>query len=101
MTPEVLFIGGRSGVGKSSVAFDVHERLARAQVRHFHLEGDFLDMAHPPAPGRIERHLAALWRSYLADSHHRMIYVNAVSVLSNEAPLAVLGRHRPSPPRRP
>lgn len=90
MTGEVLFLGGRSGVGKTSVGFEVHAQLAAAGVRHFHLEGDFLDMAHPSPDGVFEANLAAVWRNYTANGYSRMIYVNTVSVQATGALLDVL-----------
>jgi 2-phosphoglycerate kinase len=47
MRSEVLFVGGRSGVGKSSVAFELHARLAALKVKHCVIEGDSLDLAYP------------------------------------------------------
>jgi len=43
-----LFIGGRSGSGKSSVAGEIHEQLSSRGVMHACIEGDNLDLAHPP-----------------------------------------------------
>jgi adenylylsulfate kinase-like enzyme len=45
---EAIFIGGRSSVGKTTVAFEVHAQLSAADVPHCLIDGDFLDMAHPP-----------------------------------------------------
>ena len=42
---EVLFIGGRSGVGKSTAAEALHDLLVAADVRHAVIEGDLLDLA--------------------------------------------------------
>jgi adenylylsulfate kinase-like enzyme len=42
-----LFIGGRSGVGKSSVGYEIHAQLSAACVQHCLIEGDNLDMAWP------------------------------------------------------
>lgn len=83
MVISVVFIGGRSGVGKTSVAFEVHARLGTADVAHCLIDGDFLDMAHPPPweHGLAERNLAAMWRNYRALGYQRMIYTNTVSVL--------------------
>jgi 2-phosphoglycerate kinase len=47
MRSEVLFVGGRSGVGKSSVAFELHAQLAALKVKHCVIEGDSLDLAFP------------------------------------------------------
>lgn len=44
---EVVFVGGRSGVGKSCVGLQIHEQLSAAAVRHCLIEGDYLDMAYP------------------------------------------------------
>ncbi len=46
-----LFIGGRSGSGKSSVAGEIHEQLSSRGVMHACIEGDNLDLAHPPPQG--------------------------------------------------
>ena len=79
---EVLLIGGRSGVGKSSVGAEIHAQLAATGVRHCLIEGDNLDMAHP-APYEhhlAERNLAAMWTNYRAIGYRRMIYTNTASV---------------------
>jgi ABC-type iron transport system FetAB ATPase subunit len=44
---QALFLGGRSGVGKSTVALEVSRILAAADVAHALIEGDALDQAHP------------------------------------------------------
>ncbi|PZE66012.1 AAA family ATPase [Curtobacterium sp. MCBD17_021] len=88
--PEVLFVGGRSGVGKSTVAAALHDLLAAAEVRHVVIEGDFLDLAWPaphlehPEARLAERNLAAVWANARALGHHRLVLTNTVSVL--EAP---------------
>lgn len=63
---EVLFVGGRSGVGKTTVTHALHAKLVDAEVRHAVIEGDNLDMAWPPAweHGLAEKNLAALWENY-------------------------------------
>jgi hypothetical protein len=78
----VLFLGGRSGVGKSSVGYEIHERLSAADVRHCLIEGDNLDMAHPPPweHGLAERNLAVMWANYRALGYRRMVYTNTASV---------------------
>ncbi len=83
---EVVFIGGRSGVGKSTVAFALHDLLTLKQVRHAVIEGDCLDLAYP-APWKdhlAERNLAAIWANYRELGYRRLIYTNTVSIL--EAP---------------
>jgi adenylylsulfate kinase-like enzyme len=65
--PEVsraLFIGGRAGVGKSSVGYELHAQLSAARVQHCLIEGDNLDQAWPTPHehGLAEQNLAALGR---------------------------------------
>ncbi|MCZ4512157.1 hypothetical protein O3Q52_29095 [Streptomyces sp. ActVer] len=88
---EVLLIGGRAGVGKSTVGWEVSARLRRAQVTHAVLEGDFMGQVHP-APeddphraGITERNLAAVWGNFAELGHRRLIYTNTVSVLTEAA----------------
>jgi len=94
---EVLLIGGRSGVGKSSVAVELHEQLAVQGVQHALIEGDNLDVASP-APwehGLAAKNLAAMWRSYSELGHRRLIYANTNSVRDSGVLLdAVGGRPR-------
>jgi hypothetical protein len=80
---ELLLIGGRSGSGKSSAAFALHDLLVAKDVRHAVVEGDTLDLAHP-APwkhGLAERNLRAIWANYRVLGFRRLIYTNTVSVL--------------------
>ena len=92
---DVLFLGGRSGVGKSSVAAEASRLLARAGVRHAVIEGDNLDQAWPE-PWRdgfdlAERNLAAMWRNYRDLGYTRLIYTNTVSVLELPTLTAAMG----------
>lgn len=100
LTPtEVLFIGGRSGIGKTSVAAEISRQLAAADVQHALIEGDNLDQAYPkPWQSGIplaEQNLAAMWSNYLAIGYHRLIYTNTVSVLEIDTLSGALGHvHR-------
>jgi predicted kinase len=92
---EVLFIGGRSGVGKSTTAFEVSHLLAAAGVQHAVIEGDNLDQAYPP-PWRsgidlAEQNLAAMWKNYRRAGYRRLIFTNTVSVLQTDVLSAALG----------
>jgi hypothetical protein len=80
---EALFLGGRTGVGKSSVGYEIHGQLSAAGLRHCLIEGDNLDMAYPqPWQHHLaERNLAAMWANYRALGYRRMIYTNTASVL--------------------
>ena len=90
---EVLFIGGRSGVGKSSVAFEMSTQLAAARVEHAVIEGDNLDMAYPPPweHGLAEKNLASIWRNYLDLGYRRLIYTNTNSACSVDELVAAIG----------
>ena len=94
MRSEVLFIGGRSGVGKSSLANELHWRLAAHDVKHAVIEGDNLDQAHPP-PWKVydlaEKNLSYLWSNYRALGYRRLIYTNTVSVLQTQALSSAMG----------
>lgn len=92
---EVLFIGGRAGVGKSTTALEVSHLLARADVRHAVIEGDNLDEAYP-MPWRqglnlAELNLAAMWKNYRAAGYRRLVFTNTVSVLQLDVLSAALG----------
>lgn len=80
---EVVLIGGRSGVGKSTVSYEVSDLLGRHGVAHALIDGDNLDAVVPAVEGSAlaEANLAAIWRNYAAIGHRRAIYVNTVSVL--------------------
>jgi predicted kinase len=91
---DVIFIGGRSGVGKTTVAAEVSRQLALVDVAHALIEGDNLDQAHPE-PWRegidlAEQNLAAMWRNYQAAGYSRLIFTNTVSVLQMPALIAAL-----------
>jgi predicted kinase len=93
----LLLIGGRSGVGKSSVGWEASAQLQAAGVAHCFIEGDFLDQAYPaPAgdPNRTEltrSNLTALWRNYAELGYRRLIYTNTVSVLERELVADAMG----------
>ncbi|MFE0171036.1 hypothetical protein ACFWZ2_01865 [Streptomyces sp. NPDC059002] len=92
---EVLLIGGRSGVGKSSVGWEVAAQLRAADVGHALVEGDALDAVHPAPPddpdrsGITRRNLAAIWATYRDLGCRRLIYTNTASVLGSEEGLFV------------
>jgi broad-specificity NMP kinase len=84
---DLLLVGGRSGVGKTSVAVELHSLLAARQVMHALIEGDNLDLAYPPPweHGLAQKNLAAMWRNYAALGHRRLIYTNTNSVVDWQA----------------
>lgn len=97
MRSEVLFIGGRSGSGKSTAAEALHDLLVAADVRHVVIEGDALDLAHPaphvehPEARLAERNLATMWARYRELGHHQLVYTNTSSVLLQDVLAAAMG----------
>ncbi|MCC9196728.1 AAA family ATPase [Arthrobacter sp. zg-Y820] len=95
----VLFLGGRSGVGKTSAALELHSLLTALDVRHAVIEGDNLDLAHPapwkhPVPwdrGLAAQNLAVMWQNYRALGYRRLIYTNTVSVRETAELAAAMG----------
>ena len=92
---EVLFIGGRAGVGKTSAAFELHHQLFELHVKHCVIEGDNLDLAYPPPWEQgyklAEQNLRAMWTNYRALGYRRVIYTNTVSVLETTNLSAAMG----------
>jgi len=92
---EVLFIGGRAGVGKSTTALEVSHLLAAAHVEHAVIEGDNLDQAYPQpwlrGLGLAERNLAAMWANYRRAGYRRLVFTNTVSVVQLDVLTAALG----------
>lgn len=92
---EVLFIGGRSGVGKSSVGAEIHAQLSVAGVEHCLVEGDNLDQAYP-VPWQqglklAEQNLGAMWNNYRRAGYSRMVYTNTASVTVLAALVEAMG----------
>lgn len=89
--PEALVIGGRSGVGKTSVGYEIADQLEAAGIVHFHVEGDNLDEAYPkpylnPRTSWLcEANLSALWTNYAALGYRRMIYTNTAAAIEPES----------------
>ncbi|MFJ2701916.1 AAA family ATPase [Streptomyces sp. NPDC087428] len=90
---EVLLIGGRAGVGKTTAAWEVSARLREAGTPHTVIDGDFMGQVHPapendPHRAQItERNLTAVWSNFADLGHRRLIYTNTVSVLAESAPM--------------
>jgi hypothetical protein len=94
---DALLIGGRAGVGKTAMGFEVSAQFQAAGVAHCFIEGDNLDQAFPAPPGDpartllTEANLAALWRNYAALGYRRLIYTNTVSVLESDMITRAMG----------
>lgn len=88
---EALLIGGRAGVGKTSVGWEVSVLLRAAGVPHAVVDGDFLGQVHPAPPGDphraeiTERNLAAVWENFVRCGCRRLVYTNTASVLPETA----------------
>ncbi|CDR01827.1 hypothetical protein [Streptomyces iranensis] len=84
---EVLLIGGRAGVGKTTVGWEVSAVLRAAAVSHAVIDGDFMGQVHPAPVGDphrseiTESNLTAVWANYARGGYRRLIYTNTVSVL--------------------
>ncbi len=98
---EALLIGGRSGVGKTTVGWEVSAQLRASRVAHCLIEGDNLDQAFPAPPddphrsAMTEANLAAIWGNYAALGYRRLVYTNTVSVLEP----GLIGRAMAGAPR--
>ncbi|WP_405523550.1 AAA family ATPase [Streptomyces canus] len=84
---EVLLLGGRAGVGKTTVGWEVSARLRAARVAHAVIDGDFMGQVHPAPEGDphratiAERNLTAVWGNYAELGYRRLVYTNTASVL--------------------
>jgi hypothetical protein len=88
---EVLLIGGRAGVGKTTVGWEVAAQLRAAAVSHAIIEGDFMGQVYPAPEGDpdgsklVERSLKAVWANFAECGYRRLIYTNTLSVLPGTA----------------
>lgn len=74
----MVLICGPAGVGKSSSAIEVSERLQREGVAHALIDTDELDRIFPMPPdlARVtERNLAFMWEGFLQRDIRRLILV--------------------------
>ncbi|MET9552432.1 AAA family ATPase [Streptomyces sp. NPDC006645] len=84
---EVLLIGGRAGVGKTTVAWEVSARLRAVAVSHAVIDGDFMGHVHPAPDGDphrsqiTESNLTAVWGNFARRGYRRLIYTSPLSVL--------------------
>jgi hypothetical protein len=90
---QILLITGPAGVGKSTLCWEMGARLADAQVAHAIIETDELDRVFPrPSGQHLEGmrsgttdvssiNLAAIWSTYRALGHTRLIMSGVMSHL--------------------
>ncbi|MGV9929704.1 AAA family ATPase [Streptomyces olivaceoviridis] len=87
---EVLLIGGRAGVGKTTVGWEVSALLRAATIPHAVIDGDFMGQVHPAPEGDphrseiTETNLTAVWANFARLGYRRLIYTNTLSVLPEE-----------------
>ena len=91
---QLLLITGPAGVGKSTLSWEVSAQLAAADVAHAVVESDELDRVFPRPdadalgklqPGAIDVssiNLAAIWSTYQALGHTRLIMSGVMMHLS-------------------
>lgn len=83
----MLLIGGRAGVGKTTVGWEVSALLRGATVPHAVIDGDFMGQVHPAPEGDprraeiTESNLIAVWTNYARRGYRRLIYTNTLSVV--------------------
>ncbi|QDY80366.1 AAA family ATPase [Streptomyces qinzhouensis] len=88
---EALLIGGRAGVGKTTVGWEVSALLRSAAVAHVVIDGDFMGQVHPAPEGDphraeiTESNLTAVWANFTQRGYRRLIYTNTLSVLPEAA----------------
>ena len=86
-----LLLGGRAGVGKTTVAWEVSALLQASSIAHVFIDGDFMGQVHPAPPDDphrsaiTARNLAAVWGNFAELGYRRLIYTNTVSVLPDSA----------------
>lgn len=92
-----MLLGGRAGVGKTPVAYEMSALLRAAGIAHCHIEGDALDAAYPKpqddpdGSGLTERNLRHLAGEYRQLGYTRFIYVNTVSVIEPDLVCRAVG----------
>jgi hypothetical protein len=88
---EVLLIGGRAGVGKTTVGWEVSALLRSEGIAHAIIDGDFMGQVHPAPEGDphraeiTESNLTAVWTNFTQRGYRRLIYTNTLSVLPEAA----------------
>jgi hypothetical protein len=79
---DVILLCGPTAVGKSSVGWQVYQRLLRAGERTAYIDLDQLGFRRPAAAGnhRLKAaNLAALWREYAAEGARHLVTVGPVT----------------------
>ncbi|MBC7274851.1 MAG: hypothetical protein H5T76_40150 [Streptomyces sp.] len=85
--PQVLLIGGRAGVGKTTVGWEVSAILRSEAVAHAVIDGDFMGQVHPAPENDPDRaqitecNLTAVWANFARRGYRRLVYPNTTRVL--------------------
>lgn len=94
---DVVAVTGPCGAGKSSVGFEMLDRLARAGVKVAFVDGVLAHVTPTPpddpfAYGTAERALRALWQVFADEGHTRLLLAR---VVEDETQLAIVLRAVP------
>lgn len=88
MTAPLLWLCGPSGVGKSTVAWEMFSRVTRAGIPTCYLDTDQLGLCYPPSPQDpgndrlMAANLAALWPNYQAEGARCLIVSGCIDTPS-------------------
>lgn len=83
----LVIISGRSGVGKSSTAFEVCHKLRQRKYPHVHIDADNLDAADPrPWNNKLMlANLRAIWTNYAALKGEHMLILSGTAMVMEHA----------------
>ncbi|GAA2583324.1 AAA family ATPase [Actinomadura fulvescens] len=78
----LLWLCGPPGVGKSTVGFELYERLVRAGVNAAYVDADQIGLCHPAPPDLLHRvrarNLRAVWSNFRAAGAECLIFSGVV-----------------------
>ena len=83
----VVLLSGRSGVGKSTVAYELSHKMKALEISHIHVDGDNLDAIYPAEKSSdlMLMNLHALWASfYHARSCHNLLLSGTAMILEHQ-----------------
>ena len=86
----VLVLTGPTGVGKTTVAFEILEQLVAAGIGHAMVDTDELDRIHPAPVGDphktqlTKRNLAAVWENLRSAGAERLVLTGVFVALEDE-----------------
>ena len=90
----VIIISGRSGVGKSTVTYEVCHQLRQRKYAHVHIEADNLDAAYPrPNNNKLMlANLKVVWRNFAALGGDHALILSGTAIVMHQAEIkSVIG----------